>query len=568
MFFNSTLENGIVKITGPDRAIVSAAETSYYTSVDFHSNSTKQTDDMTSQVIMDALDYYGTSKVNIIRHEPLTLLVAAPINIHADLVSVPQNHLWPYCSFVGRNVTRETSTYSKSGGWKIGQYTPKILVWGLRINYDKGVPHVAGLYYGTGADSEPVAYYSEKSLSAGLIEFFAIANDCDVVITNSRLNEKLAILYNMINDLRVSVNLPVTLFTSVERILASHVPGLNWNYTRIVEHWANRSFGNGGASGKAGVDRGLKYPDHWETDFYVSTGTPTYAELVSEYENVVAAILHTTLPSIAERMACAIDINVDLRCALDPTEYNAAYHVLRGGQKCKNQSRYYIEELYLAMQNSPYAALHLMTAKSSSSYEEIRPYYVYDAVAFVNANNCTFRTTMSYCEYQVRSGNLETLLASNNSIIAMYDYNIVTSVALPNIIPLFVFVGMLVSQRGFFGIDSNGNSYGFGPLGLEGARNPAIKITLTTRMRSNEQSPIFATPSETAYNITIYPAEREQYIQYLTADEAKAFEQKGIPIPVKLWRNPPSTSVKFRYSRQYNEKDHNRYLGDFLPRLK
>jgi len=117
---------------------------------------------------------------------------------------------------------------------------------------------------------------------------------------------------------------------------------------------------------------------------------------------------------------------------------------------------------------------------------------------------------------------------------------------------------MFISKRGIFGFDSDGFSYGLGPLGAEGARTKAVGIILANRLRNTASQ--FIIENETCYNFLIAPTRDYKYASHLTSDEASAYERFGIPLPLTLWRTENGS-----FSRKPNVGPMNKYYGSYLP---
>jgi hypothetical protein len=488
---------------------------------------------------------------------------------------IPRSYLWPYVQFIdGGSTSNLYSTCEPAEeilepytmtppAWTVGTYCPKVVAWGIHIDYTRPRPTVVGLYFAVHSRG-PIdcRYYGVADIIEGCVALHEHAQAADVFLTNSGpYKYKLLMAYaeriqpGLYSDDGGAV---IGLETTVEDLVGVAVPGLNWAYPSVVEAWARDA--ENVRQGSKPADPRSAFAKGWETDFACY---PIPADPRGYFAAKIAAWLRVSLPILATRMQCALELGIDLRCTLDSSELAAALVLLRGiSVKAAPAS------FLAAKKVTPFLAMGYSACVKLEVPRGL--FYVYDALMYLEkrAGSATYGQSPLIREATLRAGDIEGILRQEDqeALIGMFDYGVIFwsgvdgRAPLEGVRPLFIFQRLGIWNRGVFGLGSGGaGGYGYGAVGLEGARTPAFQAKFS-RLFENSDMAFHFTQLETAYMIQADPFVPQRYLSLCTPGQHEALTEDLIPIPLTVWKGADG-----RLSSRYNPHEHDNYHGGFFP---
>ena len=152
-------------------------------------------------------------------------------------------------------------------------------------------------------------YYPKAKFEVGITKFIDKLYTCDIAITNSNAEHKLAVIFNLFERSRPNgqggpPDPPPALITCLETVLAADVPGLNWEYPDTVEGWSRSQLQ------KHGYTSTEKFPPGWHSDYVrlAENAQATDIEFAEIARSKVIAILRVGIPPLLRRMSRAIEL--------------------------------------------------------------------------------------------------------------------------------------------------------------------------------------------------------------------------------------------------------------------
>jgi hypothetical protein len=514
-------------------------------------------------ILEEARTLYGARRA--IRLQNGTILLCTPTRGLRALCQIPTSHFWPYPRLVDAEnrsyisvSTPPTEAYDRGLGeyvvtgpkWTIEKYLPRVLFWGVYIDYVSPRPELAGIYYGSG---EECIFFPKATLISGIQAFLERAAESDVLMTNSSHDLKLYLLEEYATRAGVRWIMPPGLLTSVEAILSVAVPGLNWDFPDAVENWARRQHG-----GVPILDSRGAFIKLWSTDYAalpIEVGTGAPAGLMAFFKKKIHASAYVSLPLLAAKMQIAIELGVDLRCVLDPTELGCALKAIHGAEIGRSPATVISKDVMAGLPGP------MSIARLEAGDDQI--FYVYDARSYMAKRTATYGLPAAAIDSSVRVHDMEkALIDMGNNFVLMYEYGVILLTRLEGVEPLFVFSSLFVSRRGVYGqgVGADGEFYGYGAIGREGSQTRALERKFLYNLSGDNRPMKPLNEDVAAYSLLATPTNPELYRSLCTPPQYAALTESKIPIPLTVWMSPDGTLAPV-----YDRRVHSAYHGNAFP---
>ena len=459
---------------------------------------------------------------------------------------VNSDFLWPYSTLVTNAAKIQTSFSNETCKWTVGELTPRVLMWGLVMNYEPPRPSIRGMYYGTNLNGKlSMEIYDAETMCSGVVEFLSAAKNADIILTSSHHMEKLTSLKIWSDEHDVGFDTSVfkqPLLTTLQELFRAEIPSLNWDYPKQIHAWALRQ---NLTTLKASL---LQY---WQCDYVRSipqllTDISTieiYSRRLSFWDAIGKYLLF-------KRTELALESRLDLRTVLNISEMtNYTSHVYTTSMRTASPCVVLASSLCETLENLADVAI-----------PQLSRLYVYD-VKDVCWKVCPPErgTRRVVVDTFVRSMEFVERLKDLDGSIGLFESGYVTFYKIDGIDPIFTGTSALVSLSGIVIYNEN-EGFGYGVQGSEKITTRLFDLRATECLKDQSRTDAPARVEDVSYNVLVHAKNYHLYRNICTPIESEAIVQKSFCVPCVLWKSKDG-----KYVSDSTTNISSRYIGPGLP---